>query len=296
MTANAQLARLLTNRELDQFARLRLNVPRRYTNRARGEHLAAKGGTSTEFCDYRDYAPGDDVRYVDWNIFARIQRPYLKQFHQEEELHVAIVVDASTSMAFEDKAGLARRLAAAFSIISLRASEKVSVSFVGGEAVQRLHPITGRASQRKILEFIESARAGGTIPFDKGIEAFLRHHRGRGVAILLSDFMSADDFARPFNLLSSAGLEVFALQILGTSEMDPGITGDLRLVDSESHAPLDITSAADLFALYHEYRERHASRLAELCRQREGRFHTVISTQPLASIILDTLRRRGWVI
>src|ERR687891_83807 len=101
-----QLTTLLTTRDLDRLARLRLNMSRRFTNRSRGEHLAAKGGTSTEFCDYRDYAPGDDVRFVDWNIFARIERPYLKQFHHEEELHVAIIVDTSRSMLFEGKLAL----------------------------------------------------------------------------------------------------------------------------------------------------------------------------------------------
>ena len=109
----AQITSLLTNQELDRLGRLRLNATRRFTNRARGEHLAAKGGTSTEFCDFRDYSPGDDARFVDWNIFARINRPYLKQYHMEEEMHVVLLVDASTSMEFEGKLDLARRLAAA---------------------------------------------------------------------------------------------------------------------------------------------------------------------------------------
>src|SRR5882757_7578063 len=107
-----QLTSLLTNRDLDRLARLRLNASRRFTNRSRGEHLAAKGGTSTEFSDYRDYAPGDDVRHVDWNIFARIERPYLKQYHQEEEMHVALLVVASPSMIFEGKLELVPRIAA----------------------------------------------------------------------------------------------------------------------------------------------------------------------------------------
>src|SRR5688572_21706552 len=122
MADTTQITSLLSNRDLDRLARLRLNVSRRFTNRARGEHLAAKGGASTEFCDYRDYAPGDDVRFVDWNIFARIQRPYLKQFHHEEELHVAVLVDASQSMSFEGKFALAQKIAAALGVLSLRGS------------------------------------------------------------------------------------------------------------------------------------------------------------------------------
>jgi uncharacterized protein (DUF58 family) len=293
---NGQITSLLSNRDLDRLARLRLNASRRFTNRARGEHFASKGGTSTEFCDYRDYAPGDDVRFVDWNIFARIEKPYLKQFHHEEELHVAIIVDGSNSMLFEDKYVLARRVATALGVVGLRGHEKVSVTVVGNGGAQRLQPTSGRTSMRKLFAFMEGLESGGERAFDRGIETFLRRHHGRGVAILLSDFLSAEDFQRPFNLLNSAGLEIFALQILGPTELSPELNGDLRFVDSETQATLDITSAGDLLALYQEYREGHAGRLAELCRQRNGRFLTVSTAEPFETLTFDTLRRRGWVV
>ncbi len=290
----AALTSLLTNRDLDRLARLRLNAARRFTNRARGEHLAAKGGTSTEFCDYRDYTPGDDVRFVDWNIFARLERPYLRQFHHEEELHIAILLDASNSMLFEEKFARARQLAAAFGVIGLHGQEKVSVTVLGG-APLRLQPAAGRTSLRKLFAFLEDCEPGGDLEFDQGIELFLRRHSGRGAAVLLSDFLAAADFRRAFNLLHGAGLEIFALQILGPGELAPELTGDLRLVDSETHGTLDITSAGDLLALYHEYREGHAARLAELCRQRSGRILTVSAAETLDTIIFDHLRRRGWL-
>lgn len=291
----ARLTSLLANRDLDRLARLRLKATRRFTNRARGEHRAAKGGTSTEFCDYRDYAPGDDVRFVDWNIFARIARPYIKQFHHEEDLHVAIVVDGSTSMKFESKWERARELAAAFGVVGLWGQERVSVTVVGGESKSRLPPCTGRASQRKLFTFLEQANVGGSMPFARGIESFLRRHHGRGVVILLSDFLSPEDFDRSFTRLQGAGLEVFALQLLGPSELSPDAGGDLRLVDSETQAGLDISSANDLLALYHEYRVRHTMRVAELCRRIQGRFHSVDASESLDSILFDTLRRRGWI-
>jgi uncharacterized protein (DUF58 family) len=294
--ATAQLTPLLTNRDLDRLARLRINARRRFTNRARGEHLAAKGGTSTEFCDYRDYAPGDDVRFVDWNIFARIERPYLKQFHQEEELHVAILLDASNSMLFENKFELARQVATAFGVIGLRGSEKVSVTVLGGAKVQRMPASSGRASLRKLFGFLESIETGGAMPFDEGIEAFLRRHSGRGVAVLLSDFLTPVDLQRSFNLIHSAGLEIFAAQLLGSSELAPEIAGDLRFVDSETSGTLDISSAGDLLALYHEYREAHRTRLAELCRQRQGRFLSFDATEPLERVVFDGMRRRGWLM
>ena len=292
----AQISTLLGNRDLDRLARLRLNASRRFTNRARGEHLAAKGGASTEFCDFRDYSPGDDVRFVDWNIFARINRPYLKQFHQEEELHIALLVDASASMSFEGKITLAQRLAAALGTIGLRGSEKVSACVFGGPAAVRLAPCTGRAGVRRLLTFLEAIEAGGDRTIDAGIEEFLRQHRGRGTAIVLSDFLTPGDLKRAFSLLHNAGLEPWALQILAPSEIAPEAAGDFRLVDSESGATLDISNAGDLLALYHEHRAAHEAHLTTLCQQRSGRFLTTSAAEPFERVCFETLRRKGWIV
>jgi uncharacterized protein (DUF58 family) len=207
-----------------------------------------------------------------------------------------VIIDGSNSMLFEEKFETARRLAAAFGVIGLRGQEKVSVTLVGAAAPRRLQPSTGRTSQRKLFAFLESCAAGGDVPFDTGIEHFLRRHSGRGVVLLLSDFLSANDYQRSFNLLNSAGLEIFALQILAPSELAPELAGDLRFIDSETQAALDVSSAADLLAIYHEYREGFAARLAELCKRRTGRFLSASSTEPLDSLIFDTMRRRGWVV
>jgi len=294
LNSTPQLTTLLSNRDLDRLARLRLNVSRRLTNRARGEHLAAKGGASTEFCDYRDYAPGDDVRFVDWNIFARIQRPYLKQFHHEEELHVALLVDASRSMAFEGKMALAQRIAAALGVLGLRSGEKVSASGLGSSA--RLAPSRGRGAQGKLFAFLESLEGRGDTPVEQGIENFLRQHTGRGVAIIISDFLTDGDLRRAFNLLHNSGLVPFAVQLLGPSELDPELNGDLRFVDCETAGHLDISSAGDLLALYHEYRAAHEARLSALCQQRAGKFLSLSSAEPFERIVFDVMRRRGWIM
>ncbi len=291
------LTSLLTNADLDRLARLRLNVARRFTNRSRGEHLGAKGGTSTEFCDYRDYTPGDDVRFVDWNIFARIQRPYLKQFHHEEERHVALLVDASRSMLFEGKLALAQRLAAALGVIGLRGGEKVGACVLGGAGVMpRLAPSRGRSAQGQLFAFLENIAGGGEEPVERGIEAFHRRHTGRGVAVVLSDFLTDGDLRRAFNLLHNAGLEIFAVQILSPAELDPEVAGDLRFVDCETAGHLDISAAGDLLALYHEYRAAHEARLSALCQQRAGKFLPLSSAEPFERVVFGTMRRKGWIV
>lgn len=297
LTPRPQLTSLLTNSVLDRLQRLRIRPVGRRTSRSRGEHLSGKGGTSTEFCDYRDYVPGDDTRFVDWNIFARLHRPYLKQFHKEEERHVVLLIDASASMKFDGKLELGKQLAAAFGVMGLLNNERVSVyaSHQANDAPDRLPPCRGRASMRGVFQFIESVEGRGDAPLERAAELLLRHHSGKGVCVILSDFLTFGDLKRGFNLLYSAGLEPLGIQILNPREIDPDLTSDLRLVDSETQETLDISSSADLLNLYQEYRQGLEQELALLCRRRSGQFLFVNSTMPVESVLFDQLRRRGWI-
>jgi uncharacterized protein (DUF58 family) len=293
----AQLTELLTNDTLHRLERLRLNPSRRLTNRSRGEHLSGKGGRSIEFSDYRDYVPGDDFRFVDWNVFARLNRPYLKLYHQEEEMHVVILVDASSSMVFEAKLERAQQLAAAFGLMGLMGGERVSVyAFNTPEgAPARLRPCSGRANMMKLFRFIERIQGEGSQVVEDGIADCLKFHLGRGVAVLLSDFLTFGDVRRAFNLVFNAGLEPFAIQILSPAELDPDLDGDVKLVDSETQNTLDVTSAGGLLGLYTEYRLAFERELSALCRQRNGRFLSISTEQRVESVLFDTLRRAGWI-
>ncbi len=292
-----QMTTLLSNSALDRLRRLRICPAGKRTSRSRGEHLSGKGGTSTEFCDYRDYVSGDDTRFVDWNIFARLNRPYLKQFHKEEERNVVLLIDASASMKSGGKLELAKSLAAAFGIMGLLNNERVSAyaSHQATDAPDRLPPCRGRMNLRKLFQFIEGVEGRGDAPLDRAIESLLRHHSGRGVCVIVSDFLTFGDLKRSFNILYAAGLEPFGIQILSPQEIEPDITTDLRLVDSETEDTLDISSSADLFALYQEYRQGLENDLTLLCQRRQGRFMSVSSTTPVETILFDQLRRKGWI-
>jgi uncharacterized protein (DUF58 family) len=291
-----QLTPLLSNETLARVERMRLRPNRRLTNRTRGEHSTGTCGASIDFADYRDYVAGDDIRYVDWNIFARLQRPYLKLYAHEEELHVTVLLDSSLSMQSEEKFERARQLAAAFSMMALHGTERVSL-FAGGDSAGRptlLQNCSGRPAGRKVFEFLESHDAGGSTTIDDLVASSLRIHRGRGVAIILSDFLTTGDVSRSFNLLNSAGLEIFAVQILGPNEIEPDLTGDVRLVDCETGRSLDVSSARNLLDLYHEHRHAQQAFLASQCRRRNGRFESVSSADTLETILFEKLLRRGW--
>ncbi|MBS0264867.1 MAG: DUF58 domain-containing protein [Planctomycetes bacterium] len=297
LNPQARFTTLLENETLARLEKMRLLPRRRLTNRTRGEHHSSKGGTSTEFADYRDYVAGDDVRNVDWNIFARLERPYVKLYRHEEELHVVSIVDASSSMQFEGKFERARQLAAAFGLMGLLNLERVSVFSCNhkGKDPVFLPPCSGRVSRKRLFDFLEHVEGGGDFPIEQAVEAVLRRHRGRGIAVLLSDFLTFGNLEKCMNRLYSNGLEVFAIQILGPSEIHPDVNGDIRLVDCESGHAVDVTSAGDLLGLYQEHRLALEEELGILCRQRSGRFLSISSQDSLDWVLFDLLRRKGWV-
>ena len=294
----AQVTTLLDNDVLSRVERMRINSTRRFTNRSRGEHLSGKGGASTEFADYRDYVEGDDIRFVDWNIFSRLNRPYLKLFHQEEEMHVILLVDASSSMLFEGKLDRAKQMAAAFAVMGLFNVERVSCfAFNRTDAgAERLPTCSGRGNMHKCFTFLEAIEGGGDGPLEDGIEKMLRRHRGPGVVVILSDFLTYGDLRRSFNLLFSSGLEIFGVQILGPTEIDPEVTGDLRFVDCETENTLDVSSAGNLLNLYQEYRLAYQRNLEVQCRQRAGRLLSISAADPIEWVLFDLLRRKGWAV
>lgn len=292
-----QMTSLLDNNTLGRVEKMRLLSRRKFTNKSHGEHLSGKGGSSTEFSDYRNYVAGDDVRYVDWNIFSRLRRPYMKQYRFEEEMHVVIIVDASSSMMFENKFQLARQLATAMGIMAIMNQERLSIygCHMQGANPFQLPPCSGRTSLQRLLAFMENLDGGGDQPIDQAVQSVLRTHRGRGICVLLSDFLTLGDVSKSFNMLYSRGLEVMGIQILGPSEIHPDLTGDVRLVDSEFGSTLDISSAGDLLEIYQEHRLALEERLAMQCRQRSGRFISLNSESTVEQILFDRMRREGWV-
>ena len=298
MTApGAAIAEILPPAVAGQLGRFRLGGRRRFTQRSQGEHLAGRGGQSIEFHDFRDYRAGDDLRSVDWHAFARLRRPYVKIYRQEEEQHLLILLDASASMGFAAKLQQAIRLAALFAIPALAGGERVACC-VGGGADGRprfCRPQRGSGALARVLAPVTGLAAGGAPDLDALVDGALRQHRGRGVVLLLSDFLHEADPRRAINRLQSAGLECFAVQILAAAERDPDLDGDWRLVDCETGAERDLSAAGTLWQLYHQQLQALQHRLASLTASCGGRYACVDDDADPALLLRDTFIRQGWL-
>jgi hypothetical protein len=148
----------------------------------------------------------------------------------------------------------------------------------------------------KVFTFLERLdEPDDNIPLEVAVESALQHHSGRGIVMLLSDFLTFGNLKRSFNALFSSGLEILALQVLGPAEIDPDITSNFRLVDAELDEMVDVSVSGDLLRFYQEHRVAYQEDLASLCQSRSGRFLSVSTEPTLEHTLFDTLRRAGWV-
>lgn len=279
---------------LRQLERLLLLVRAPVRGGLKGGRRSVKRGQSVEFADYRDYTLGDDLRQLDWNVYARLERLLVKLFVEEEDLTVTLLVDASASMAggHPEKLRFAKRAAAALGYVGLASEDKISVSALGGRAARRQVALRGSGRVFRLLTALGGiAVADGPTDLVAAARHAAAQLRGRGLIVLLSDLLDpgAETVIRD---LAATGSELVILHILGRDEIDPPIEGDLRLVDSESGERVDVT--LDL-ATVDAYRGRLAAwqaDLADLAARRAAAYVPLISDVPLADVIFAELRRR----
>jgi uncharacterized protein (DUF58 family) len=279
---------------LRQLERLKLLLNQPVRGGLKGGRRSVKRGRSVEFADYRDYVLGDDLRQLDWNVYARLEKLFVKLFIEEEDVTVSLIVDASASMATgrPDKLLFAKRAAAALGYIGLASEDRVQLTVLGGRVARRRNGLRGSGRVFRLLGDL-SGIAPAEGPSD--LVAAARHAaaqlHGRGLVILISDLLDpgADRVIRE---LAATGSELVILHVLSPDEIEPVLEGDLRLVDTETGEGIEVT--VDLATL-DAYRARLATwreNLADLAARRRATYLPVSSDLALADLVFAELRRR----
>ena len=221
---------------LVQLERLSLLSRRSFRGRVKGERRSPRKGISVEFSDYRQYGIGDDLRYVDWNVYARLDRLYLKLFVDEEDLCLHLLLDASASMGFGEPSKLehAAKLASALGFVGLVGLERVGVGVVRERMAEGFSPARGRSQVLPLMDFVGRLRPGGATSLNDGLAAYVLRSREAGLAVLISDLMDPTGYERGLKALLERRFDVHVIHVLAPEEMNPGFGGDLRLLDSET--------------------------------------------------------------
>jgi uncharacterized protein (DUF58 family) len=284
--------------EPEFLARLeRLEIVARRLRRGvqRGERRSVRRGSSVEFADHRPYGAGDDLRFLDWNLYARLDRLMTKLFHDEEDLAVHLVLDRSASMDFGDptKALTAKRILGALGYVALSGLNRVSLWSPGEGGDVVVKQLRGARSSERLFDALERAPVGGATGLDDSLRRWVTTRRPRGVMVLVSDLLHPDGSWEHLRSIVRGGLEPYAVRVLTPAEEKPTFEGDLRLVDVEDASGVDVTITPALLRRYQATREEYDRKLDQFCRSRQIVLAPARTDTPLETLILEVLRRKG---
>ena len=283
---------LLSPEFLLQLERLALLSRRAFRGRTRGERKSPRKGMSVEFSDYRPYGAGDDLRYVDWNIYGRLDRLYLKLFVDEEDLRLHLLLDGSASMSFGEPGKLhyAARLAAALGFVGLASHERVSVAVIRDRMAEGWSPARGRGQLLSLLEFAARLRAEGPTGLSDALVAYALRSREAGLAVLISDLLDPAGYERGLKALLERRFDVHVVHLLSPEELNPVLAGDLRLTDAETGEIQDFTMDGEAMRSYRERLGEFLESAEGFCRANEISYHRVATDTPVEELVLRELK------
>jgi hypothetical protein len=308
---------LLTPDLLRRLEQLQLLAARRAKSSAKGERRSRARGQSVEFADYRTYVHGDDFRHLDWNLYGRLDRLFLKLYEEERELPVRIFLDASESMTFGEprKFDFARQVAAAVGYVALCGFDRVSViPFPNVEpngspasantphsilrtphsemaARGALRSVRGRKSAIQFFQNVSALTAGGGAELNAALRRGALEARQAGLALVLSDFLDPAGYESGLTALVGRGFQVDIVQILAPDELSPATYGDLRLVESETGGQQEVTFGRYRMKAYQQTVQNFIQKLREFCQSRGINFFTASSNTSLEDLLLKQLRK-----
>lgn len=308
---------LLSPSLLKRLDRLDVLSRKIFSGKLPGERRSKKRGSGVEFADYRSYVPGDDFRYIDWKILARLDKVFVRMFLEEEDLSVMVAVDCSASMRAgePEKLIFAQKLALALGYVGLVNNNRVSLVAFGPRTFRKMNDVRGRRNVQRLAQFVlndiqpeegygnASTNDGPVRTFTDNMRQLVAQRSGKGVMVLLSDFFMEEGVRDGINLLAGAGgFDVHCYQVLSPGEIDPaktqrkgesGVVGDLRLTDIETGAGEELTVSAALIKQYQQRLETHCAEIAHLCRSRSLNHAVIRSDADVEELLLKEFRMRG---
>ncbi|HVM47191.1 MAG TPA: DUF58 domain-containing protein [Candidatus Acidoferrum sp.] len=300
---------LLTPELLRRLEQFQLLAARRAKSSAKGERRSRARGQSVEFADYRTYVHGDDFRYLDWNLYGRLERLFLKLYEEERELPVRIFLDASESMTFGEprKFDFARQVAAAMGYVALAGFDRVSVipfpdladdpevdpASRKMELAARgaLRSVRGKRSAMQYFQNLSGLSAGGPANLNEALRRGALQARQAGLAVVLSDFLDPVGYEAGLNALVGRGFQIDLVQILAPDELSPTTFGDLNLVDSETGGHQEVTFGKFRLKAYRQTVQRFMQRLREYSQARGINYFSASSSTDLQELLLKQLRK-----
>lgn len=286
------MSSLLDPAFLRRLARLRLAVRRRFAGSSAGTRRSLRRGSSAEFAEHRPYYPGDDVRRIDWNAYARLEELVIRLFVAEEDLSLYLLLDRSASLGIgtPSKLDRAKEIAAALGYVGLSGSERVAVSPFSDALASPFAPTRGRKRIGALLRYLDTIDAAGDTSFAQSIDRFLARQPRPGLVAVISDFFDPEGFQRPLDRLLSAKHEPVLFQVLDPEELTPSPGEDVALVDSETGQTVEVSIDERAIAAYRARLFAFFDELEGYAKKRGLYYGRFDGTRPLDDVVVDYLR------
>ncbi len=287
---------LLSAETMAKLERMELVSRKIFRGRMKGERRSKRKGQSVEFADFRNYVSGDDLRFIDWNLFARLDRLYLKIFLEEEDLHFYTIIDDSMSMEFGEptKFFVAKQIAASLAYIGLCRGDRVSVSSFETSATPVV--IRGKSSAHRLLGHLDSlACVTSATTMAESIKRFCVKNTGKGIVVLVTDLMNKSGYESALRMLVAREMDIFLIHLLSPEELAPGAQGDLKLVDCEDGDQREVSISAGLLHRYQQTLTAFIEQARSFCNKRSITYVPARSDQAADLLVNEYLRSKGLV-
>lgn len=262
-----------------------------------GNRRSKARGSAIEFSDFREYTPGDDYRRIDWNAYARFERLFIKLYMEERETNITVFLDTSASMdsGEPNKGILAKKLAAVFAYIALANYDRVGIAALNEAVSDQLPYFSGKPGFYRALEFIDRLPFSGRTSLKSSITKFAPLQSRKGISIILSDFLARDGYLETFRYLKYQQQDIIAVQILSPEELDPQLSGALRLIDTETGESVDVEMTPHTLGLYKKTVHSYMEQLKNVCSNMEIACLQVSSEISLEQLVFEKLHQAGMI-
>ena len=281
-------------RRLDHLALVSKRV---FSGAMRAERRTKKVGSGVEFADHRDYAPGDDLRSLDWAAYSRFQKLLVRLYEEEEDLSIYFIIDTSSSMGFGDgeKLRQAKRLAAALAYVGLANLDRVTLVSATDELSGRMPETRGKARIFRIFRFLSALSGEGHTDLEDSLKTFVAQHKRRGLAVLISDLYDAKGFEKGINVLRYAEFEPFVLHVTDTADRVPGLKGDVRVYDCETGDEREVTVTNRVLEKYAKAYDSYVADVKRFCTKKQVSYYEANVEVSFDELILRVFRQGGFL-
>jgi len=281
-------------RKLDYHALVSKRV---FAGRMRAERRTKKSGSGVEFADHRDYQPGDDFRYLDWNVYQRFDRLLVRLYEEEEDLAIYFIIDASASMAFGDakKLRYAKRVVAALAYVGLANLDRVSIVSTTDRVLERMPATRGKARIFKVFRFLRELAPEGQTDLEDALKTFVAQHKRRGLVVLVSDLYDPHGFERGINVLRYNKFDPFVVHVVDPAEGKPNLAGDVLLYDCETGDEREVTVTAKVLERFEGVYRQYLEDVDRFCTTKQVPYTRADVNVAFDELILRVFRRGGFL-